>query len=216
MTLIMLSIGAIIIISILILIVKRYNTENRELEQLNVSLEKEISKLEYALEKNREVYLAERKALLAKQEADNLRVDKYKKQLNSYSQEQSEYYSEMDNMDNTAKEMTPEEFLKLANKSNKVNSGIHDFTGIYILENKTMDKFYVGQSISVFKRASAHFTGKGNMDIYEDYKNGEKWTIRTIALSNSGFKSINALEKHFIKYHSSTWNGYNRTVGNVN
>ena len=100
----------------------------------------------------------------------------------------------MDNINNYSREMSPEELLEIRAEVLKRDSGLHDFTGIYVLENKTVDKFYVGQSISLFKRCGAHFTGEGNKDIYEDYSNGEIWTVRLIALADSGFKSINALD----------------------
>ena len=36
------------------------------------------------------------------------------------------------------------------------------------------------------------------MDIYADYKYGDKFTIRLIPLKDSGFKTLNELEQNFI------------------
>lgn len=206
-------------LAITILFITKTKRSNETIDELNdevVRLDKLCETTEYAMNKNREVYGSERKALIAEHKADKLLLERYKKRLDGIDEVRMNYYSEMDNLDNLGREMTPEEFLKLRDKVNRTDSNLHDFTGIYILENKTVDKFYVGQSISLFRRAGAHFTGSGNKDIYEDYMNGEEWTIRLIALSDSGFKSINALEKHFIEYHHSTYNGYNKTIGNIN
>lgn len=179
-------------------------------------LEKKNEMLFLEVEKNKEIYSNDRRALIAENENYLVQLESCQNKLKNYSKERSLYYSEMDNLNNHSREMPPEEFLSLAKEVSKKDSNLHDFTGIYILENKTHDKFYVGQSISLFKRVSNHFTGKGNKDVFEDYQNGDIWTIRLIALSDSGFRSINALEKHFIEYHHSTYNGYNKTIGNIN
>lgn len=176
-----------------------------------LSKEKDLYFLE--MEKNKEVYSSDRKAMIAENESLKVKLEDSSRKLANFSEEQSNYYSEMDNLNNFSREMTPEEFLSIREKVMKSGT-IHDFTGIYILYNKTHDKFYVGQSVSVLKRAGNHLTGKGNQDIYEDYMRGDVWTVKTIALSNSGFKSINALEKHFIEHFHSTYNGYNKTIGN--
>lgn len=186
--------------------------KNERISELNALKEKYSTEME----KNKEIYSADRRAIIAENKSYLMRIEDYERKLANYSKEQSIYYSQMDNLNNFPKEMSPEEFLKLREEVLNPESDLHDFTGIYILENKTHDKFYVGQSISLFKRAGSHFTGQGNKDIYEDYMRGDIWTIKLVALANSGFKSINALEKHFIEYHHSTYNGYNKTIGNVN
>lgn len=207
---------SIIINAITIKILTKRN-EKIEVQNERISdLDTLKEKYSVEMEKNKEIYSADRRAIIAENESYRVKIEDYERKLVSFSKEQSLYYSQMDNINNFAREMTPEEFLKIGSEVIKANSNIHDFTGIYILENKTHDKFYVGQSISVFKRAGNHFTGKGNKDIYEDYMRGDIWTVKLVALSESGFKSINALEKHFIEYHHSTYNGYNKTVGNAN
>lgn len=193
--------------------------QKRSLKEANKEIA-ELEKLKEGIfidsEKNKDIYSSERKALIAENESYKVKLDSLQSKLKKFTREKMLYYSELDNLNNFAREMTPEEFLKKRVEVLDRNSKLHDFTGIYILENKTHDKFYVGQSISLFRRAGSHFTGEGNKDIYEDYSRGDEWTIKLISLSDSGFKSINALEKHFIEYHHSTYNGYNRTIGNIN
>lgn len=193
----------------------RYEREIENEEELKREREKRLY-LQAELDKVREVHTSHTKEIEAENKMYKVIIEDLEKTIARYSEEEREYYSEMDNLNSMGKEISPGELFILRDLSGQKGSGVHDFTGIYILENKTEDKFYVGQSISVLKRASKHFTGDGNKGIYEDYKNGDKWTVKMIALSDSGFKSINALEKHFIKYHSSTYNGYNKTIGNAN
>ena len=68
-------------------------------------------------------------------------------------------------------------------------------SGIYILHNKTKDKYYVGQAQDLIKRVKSHFTGFGNGKIYHDYKNNNYFTIKLI-----GTKQLNQLEKQTIWY----------------
>lgn len=89
-----------------------------------------------------------------------------------------------------------------------------DFAGIYIIYNKTRNMYYIGQSKNVFKRVNGHFTGKGNGDVYADYKYGNQFTISMIALEGSGFSTLNALEKNAISTYNAYSKGYNKTKGN--
>ena len=116
-------------------------------------------------------------------------------------------------------EVTPEEFFRLRNKKKAFNNRKNistdmDFAGIYIIYNKTRNMYYIGQSKNVFKRVNSHFTGKGNGDVYADYKYGNQFTISMIALEGSGFSTLNALEKNAISTYNAYSKGYNKTKGN--
>lgn len=116
-----------------------------------------------------------------------------------------------------SKEITPEEFFKLRNASNGKRGHIstnQDFSGVYILYNHTKKLYYVGQGQKLFQRVNQHFTGHGNGDVYADYKYGDVFTIRMIALKNSGFKTLNELERNAILTYNSYYKGYNKTRGN--
>lgn len=89
-----------------------------------------------------------------------------------------------------------------------------NFAGVYILHNESKDKYYIGQSKTVLNRVNNHFTGKGNGDVYVDYRNGDQFKIQLIPLENSGFDDLNSLERHFIKRYNAYGRGYNRTRGN--
>ncbi len=115
--------------------------------------------------------------------------------------------------------VTPEEFFKLRNQKKAFNSKKNistdmDFAGIYIIYNNTKDMYYVGQSKNVMKRVNNHLTGKGNGDVYADYKYGDSFTISLIALKGSGFATLNDLERNAIKTYNAYAKGYNKTRGN--
>ena len=118
--------------------------------------------------------------------------------------------------DGTA-EMTPEDFLEMRNRKfggPQKYALQHNFAGVYILFNKSKNMYYVGQATKILDRVNNHFTGKGNGDVYADYKYGDTFTIKMIALENSGFDSLNALEKATIGKYDAFSKGYNKTRGN--
>lgn len=107
-----------------------------------------------------------------------------------------------------ALEVSPEEFFQMR------NSSAGDFTGVYVICNETKDMCYVGQAKNVFQRVNHHFTGHGNGDVYADYKYGDSFAIKMIALVNSGFSSLDELERYMIKAYCAYSKGYNKTRGN--
>ena len=113
--------------------------------------------------------------------------------------------------------MTPEEFADFRlekDSKGRTMASAHNFPGIYILHNHTQNIYYVGQGQRVLDRVNMHFTGKGNGDVYADYKYGEKFTIKILALKGSGFDTLNELERHAIDLYDAYENGYNKQRGN--
>lgn len=116
-------------------------------------------------------------------------------------------------------ELTPKEFFELRNNdafTEKVVPNAHgkNFEGVYILYNKTHKKYYVGQGKNVIGRVNSHFTGKGNGDVYADYKYGDDFLIKIIALKHSGYRDLNSLERSAINTYNAYGSGYNKTRGN--
>lgn len=66
-----------------------------------------------------------------------------------------------------------------------------EITGIFIVHNATKDLYYVGQSAKAIDRAAIQFLGRGNCDVYADYKYGDSFSVRIIPLSESGYESLN-------------------------
>lgn len=133
---------------------------------------------------------------------DLLRINKIKQKIEDLA-------------DNTL-EITPEKFFEIKNSKmgKKSIAKQYDFAGVYILYNDTKNMHYVGQSVNVFKRVSNHLTGHGNGDVYADFKYGDDFKIKMIALENSGFSTLNELERNTIMTYDAYSNGYNKTRGN--
>ena len=66
----------------------------------------------------------------------------------------------------------------------------------------------------MLNRVNAHFTGKGNGDVYADFKYGDKFTIKMISLEKSGYTTLNELERNTIMTYDAFASGYNKTRGN--
>lgn len=69
-----------------------------------------------------------------------------------------------------------------------------EITGIFIVHNATKNLYYVGQSAKAIDRAAIQFLGRGNCDVYADYKYGDSFNVRIIPLSGSGYESLNELK----------------------
>lgn len=86
--------------------------------------------------------------------------------------------------------------------------------GVYILQNQTDGRYYVGQSVDLMRRIREHLKGRGNQGVYKSMQMGDRFTIQLIKLSESKFYDLDSLEKHFIRKHDSFRRGYNKTRGN--
>ncbi|MDQ0159610.1 GIY-YIG nuclease family protein [Alkalibacillus salilacus] len=133
--------------------------------------------------------------------------------------EQKKIREQIFELANNTLELTPAEFMEMRNKSfggkgKPLYSSNYNFAGVYILHNKSKNLFYVGQGKQVLNRVNNHFFGRGNGDVYADYKYGDQWTIKMISLENSGFKTLNELERHTIETYDAYRKGYNKTRGN--
>ena len=74
--------------------------------------------------------------------------------------------------------------------------------------------YYVGQSKDIISRVKQHFTGKGNGDVYADYKYGDLFEIGLLLLSHAGYRVLNDLERDLIDVFGAYERGYNKTRGN--
>ena len=133
--------------------------------------------------------------------------------------EYQEYLSEkIHALINNTTTVTPEEFFELRNskvkRSNSIAGKVYNFPGVYVIHNQTKDMYYVGQGIKVLDRVNSHFTGRGNGDVYADYKYNDSFKIGIIPFNNSDFSSLNELERLAIKTYNAYTKGYNKTRGN--
>ncbi|MDV7758056.1 GIY-YIG nuclease family protein [Liquorilactobacillus mali] len=90
--------------------------------------------------------------------------------------------------------LTPHELLELHKKKAPFKrqsiSTVFNFPGVYIIHNLDQDIYYVGQGRKVLDRASQHFRGHGNGDVYADYKYGDDFVIQFISLDYSGYSLL--------------------------
>ena len=110
--------------------------------------------------------------------------------------------------------LTPKQFFNLR-QSYHGQLKAFDFPGAYIIYNISKRKYYIGQSIHVMSRVNSHLSGRGNGDVYADYKYGDRFEIRMVKLKKSGYKNLNDLERELIDMYDSCKSGYNRQRGNV-
>ena len=103
---------------------------------------------------------------------------------------------------------TPEQVL-----SGKIY--LDDCTGVYVFINRNTERCYVGQAKSILKRLGQHLHGRGNGDVYADYKYGAKFEIRVYPLYLSEFKMLDEMERYYIDQYDACKNGYNKTQGNL-
>lgn len=86
--------------------------------------------------------------------------------------------------------------------------------GMYVIWNKTKNKYYVGQAYNMYKRiSSGHFDINGNCKnilFYDDYNNGDEFWVSFIGCNRS---ELNKMEKETIRTYSP--NIYNKTKGNI-
>lgn len=90
----------------------------------------------------------------------------------------------------------------------------YDTTGVYILHNGRLDKWYVGQSKTMLSRIHAHFVGKGCRGVFIDYQSGHPFRVQMILLQESGYASLDVLEHDLIHYYQADEYGYNVLKGN--
>ncbi|MGO4498827.1 excinuclease ABC subunit C [Paenibacillus sp. 2RAB27] len=137
---------------------------------------------------------------------------------------------ELDKLRKKSIKFTPEELIELSKKNIRESRGIENFSGIYIIHNRTKDMYYAGQAVRVFDRAYQHFVKnpaliKGRhvdnvrfklREVYEDFLLGDEFNISLLPIENTTFSSLNELEDNAIRaYDSLVPNGYNRNPGNV-
>ncbi|XME04500.1 GIY-YIG nuclease family protein (plasmid) [Lachnospiraceae bacterium C1.1] len=169
-------------------------------------VDEEIDRINIFLDANNDEYINLLKEKRLLNDKDKIKVRKKAKIVRLLK----DYYTNYrNNLTNSAVDgMTPDDFFLY--KAH--NSG--DYVGVYVIYNLDKDLYYVGQAKRMLFRVNQHFTGHGNGDVYSDYKYGDRFIIKLILLSESGYDDIDKLEKDMIYRYDSYNTGYNRTSGN--
>ena len=74
-----------------------------------------------------------------------------------------------------------------------------EVTGVFVVHNVTKDLYYVGQSAKAIDRAALQFLGRGNCDVYADFRYGDSFDVRIVPLSGSYFENLTELKRSAIQ-----------------
>lgn len=69
----------------------------------------------------------------------------------------------------------------------------YNFRGLYILHNKTQDRYFVGTDARVIEGVVWHIHGDGYREVYQDIKAGDDWTVRFVRLDETEYSDIKSL-----------------------
>lgn len=193
-------ISAIILIPILIGLIMLFFYTNERTAQFNRD---EISRLEN--EQQKEI------KKLEKLENDLTHV------VNSNSKKIALLENELDKIEQTTYERkfskNTDGYLDLRNEIKFSHRDV--IKGVYLIWNKTKDKYYVGQSKDINKRVfSQHFSvdGPKNHLFFKDWNDNDEFLVKIIPCSTKD--ELDKLEKEYIEKYDSFKNGYNNTGGN--
>lgn len=73
-----------------------------------------------------------------------------------------------------------------------------EVTGVFIIYNVTKDLYYVDQRAKVIDRAALRFLVRGNCDVYADFRYGDSFDVRMVALPGSRYESLTELKRSVI------------------
>src|SRR5690554_2320401 len=85
--------------------------------------------------------------------------------------------------------------------------------GVYVIRNKTKNKYYVGQSQNIVLRVRKHLEGSGNGHLFADYKYGDLFSVILIRFNPNKYTSLSHQERAYIEIFDSFNRGYNKTRG---
>lgn len=106
-------------------------------------------------------------------------------------------------------------WINLREAINFSHNDLEGVKGVYIIWNKTMNKYYVGQSKNLNNRLFKQHFGNGlvkNHIFFKDWDSGNDFYYRTFVCETKD--ELDRLEKRYIEEYNSFDNGYNKTGGN--
>lgn len=138
------------------------------------------------------------------------------KMIKERNKNQPSVREELDKLITQREKFTPQQLIGLRTVSQRKAQRVNNFSGIYIIHNKSKSIYYVGKAEKVFNRAYNHFIkDSGNMDIYTDFILGDEFQISLIPLDETSSSTLNELEGNAIVAYNSFRNGYNKVEGNI-
>jgi len=117
------------------------------------------------------------------------------------------YLQELKNRANNELEISIQEFYDgYVNQKESIK-------GVYVIRNKTKNKYYVGQSQNIVLRVRKHLEGSGNGHLFADYKYGDLFSVILIRFNTNKYTSLSHQERAYIEIFDSFNRGYNKTRG---
>lgn len=80
--------------------------------------------------------------------------------------------------------------------------------GIYICYNSTKHQYHIGMSESVYITAKRVFAGEVNKAVFDDYRQGDKFSITIRPLEGSGLYTLVNLAQHYIDRYGANEGAY--------
>lgn len=184
-------------------------------------ISKNKAKHNASLNETNKQYNKEENARINKLNYENKqKIDDFNKSLDK---EKTENYTAIINLENELYHSNDLEKVTSQWQNLRYNLPVYDGSlnhkkGIYIIQNSTKNKYYVGQSKNIGKRIfSQHFQTASNSAknplFVNDWNNGDEFLYQIIVYGDKG-TNLDDLEKQYIEKYDSFRNGYNRTGGN--
>ncbi len=83
-----------------------------------------------------------------------------------------------------------------------------DIEGIYICYNSTKHRYHIGMSDHVYAMAQRVFAGEANKAVYQDYRNGDAFSVTIRPLEGSGLYTLVTLAQHYIDRYGANEDTY--------
>lgn len=80
--------------------------------------------------------------------------------------------------------------------------------GIYICYNSTKHRYHIGMSNHVYSMAQRIFAGEANKSVYEDFRNGDSFSVTIRPLEGSGLYTLVTLAQHYIDRYGANEDTY--------
>lgn len=89
-----------------------------------------------------------------------------------------------------------------------LSSQYPDIEGICICHNCTKHRYHIGMSPHVYTLAQRVFSGEANQAVYQDYQNGDEFSITIRPLEGSGLYTLVTLAQHYIDRYGANEDTY--------
>ena len=138
------------------------------------------------------------------QRSKDLKKADMKQKLEVFKQTKDQLKDKLKSQLNTKEWQPLESILKSADKGS---------TGIYVIYNKTKNKYYVGQAKQLFKRVRDHFLVE---EMAKDFMTGDNMQVKFLTANElDDSYRLDHVEKTGIELFESDKDGYNKTTGNL-